>query len=103
MMRARKRARQRRFMSPEHCQIALHSALTQIRGIIAYFWSKKFCKRGYPSVRIIVLRGWYGFQNIPATETALLVLLRELEYENLHIVVTYSESAFEAMQASERS
>ena len=98
MLRAMKKARTRRPMSPDYYQIALQSMLDNVTGKSAYFWIKTFSKRGYASVRIYVL---LQRDNViaAAVETITEGLMRELEVfvEDCAVIVTYCEAAFWSM------
>ncbi len=95
ILRARKVARKRRDNSPDYCQVALQSALAQVKGMCAYHWRKKFSMRGYPSAYIVVKLG-YPFDNATAAEETVGVLMRELDeiVEDLTVIVTYCDIAF---------
>ena len=94
-MRAYKVVRQRRDMSPDLIQTALQTALQAIPGMCGYYWRKSFCKRGHPSVYIIVLLG-YGFESGVAAQATVEILYRELDelFENMAVFVTHSSTAF---------
>jgi hypothetical protein len=98
-MRAYKVARQRREMSPDQYQTALQTALQAIPGICGYYWRKSFCKRGHPSVHIIVLLG-YSIESHVAAEATVEMLYRELDelFVNMAVFVTHSSSAFWTMR-----
>lgn len=95
-MRAVKKLRQRRANSLDQYQNALQSALAKVRDVAGYCWSLRYRTREFPYARIVVLLGTSGNK---ATECAACVhvLERELELDNLHIVVTHSDIAFGTM------
>lgn len=97
LMRAHKKARSRRPMSPDQYQIALLSTISTIKGLCGYHWCKSFCKRGYPSVRIVILLG--DLCGAAEAQATVDFLFRELDdmMVALHVVVTFSVRAFRAM------
>ena len=98
IMRSHKVARTRRAMSPDYYQIALQSLLANVTGLSAYHWRKTFSKRGYATVRIVVMMG-RGVDNAAAAAATVDDLTRELEVfvQDFAIMVTYSEAAFWSM------
>ena len=97
LMRAVKLLRQRRPNSPDQYRYAFQSALDKLRGVTGYRWSQGYCSRGYPYARIVILLTVCSNCKTTATAACVAVLLRELELDNLHIVVTHSSSAFWTM------
>jgi hypothetical protein len=99
ILRARKTARTRRPMSPDQYQIALQSTIEQIHGVCGYFWSKRYCPRGEPSVRIVIQLGYMC--NAADAQAAVDFIFQELDemMATLHVVVTLSVSHFMLMCA----
>ena len=95
-MRAVKKLRQRRANSPDQYQNALQSALAKVKDVVGYCWSLRYRTKEFPYARIVVLLGTSG-NKATACEVCVHVLERELELDNLHIVVTHSDIAFGTM------
>jgi hypothetical protein len=96
MMRAKKKVRQRRPMSPDQYQIVMQSVLRSMEGVApAYHYHKSYSSRGDPSVYIVVLLG-HGYQNTAAASAAVEYLYQELHemMATLSIVVTFSDDTF---------
>ena len=76
---------------------ALMAALKIIPGIRSYYWRETFCKRGHPSVKILVLLG-NGYQTAAAAEAAENLLYRELngKFCSVVVVVTITDRSFVA-------
>jgi hypothetical protein len=102
VLRAHKVARKRRAMSPDYLQVALQTALKKVRGMCSYHWRKNFCRRGYPSVYIVIQLG-YLYDNAAAAQDAVDALTRELDdiVSNLTIIVTYCDTAFWTLASGE--
>jgi hypothetical protein len=80
-------SRQRLELSPDLHQYALLSRIGMITGLAAFQWCKKYHVRGHPSGYIAILLG-YGYDNVAATIDAVMGLHREIDFDDLHIVVT---------------
>ena len=76
---------------------ALKTALKIIPGIRSCYWRETFCKRGHPSVKILVLLG-NGYQTAAAAEAAENLLYRELngKFCSVVVVVTITDRSFVA-------
>ena len=95
-MRAKKKLRQRRPMSPDQYQIVMQSVLRAKVGVVsAYHYRKSYSPRGDPSVYIVVLLG-HGYQNGAAASAVVEYIYQELHemMATLSIVVTFSEESF---------
>ena len=76
---------------------AVTAALKIIPGIRSYYWRETFCKRGHPSVKILVLLG-NGYETAAAAEAAENLLYRELNgmFCSVVVVVTITDRSFVA-------
>lgn len=92
LMRAVKKLRQRRDNSPDQYQYALQSALAKISDVAGYSWSLRFCTRGFPYARIVILLET-SCNKALACSAGADVLMRELDIDS-HIVVTSCSEAF---------
>ena len=92
LMRSVKKLRQRRNNSPDQYQYALQSALAKISDVAGYSWSLRFCTRGFPYARIVILLDCCCNKAL-ACSAGADILMRELDID-LHIVVTSCSEAF---------
>jgi len=76
---------------------SLKAALKIIPGIRSCYWRETFCKRGHPSVKILVLLG-NGYETAAAAEAAENLLYRELNgmFCSVVVVVTITDRSFVA-------
>lgn len=104
LQRAVKRARQRRSMSPDQFQTALHATLEQIPGKTGYCWRKTMDSHGHPSVRIVINLG-HGYNTATAIATAIQTAQQGLEdmMVNMTIIITHCGWDFRRMCQMPRS
>jgi len=103
-LRAVKRARQRRSMSPDQYQTALQTILERVPGKTGYHWRKTMDNHGHPSVRIIINLG-HRYNTATAIETAIQTVQQGLEdmMVNMTIIITHCGRDFRRMCQMPRS